>query len=525
VAQLGAGLVGAGAVTWPNVIDTVQTFENGSSPAPDSASRLDAEVINDILRTLRNLETGLGANPMGTFGSVAARLNQFLPGSGGLPGVFTFTNTMTVTILGSNHNVGQAALLWQLYDANIPARAMEAGAASVRVDPATYDVTLEFTTQTSGMVALGATSPLYLAPFTTATAVSVLGATHALGTADIIFKVYVDDGSGLLTAIDAGALTVHPTTFDVLMTFTVPLTGLLVLSAGGPTYALNFTLTTPPYTFTIPGSTHLLATRALFFQAYSSASPRAAIGAPAVSVNPTTFDTIVTFSAAATGRFVLAAASTLSGQDFDIRNAGVVNKNAVRIHSSENNLFLQAGAGDRVAIINKTGGPSVTINTFTNALGIGIADPTHTLELADNDAVMPGGGPWLSPSDARQKEAVQPFLDGLDVLLHLDPVRFQYNGLGGMPRTGQSHVGLVAQAVQALAPYLVRSHRGRLRPEDPETDLLTLNQGPLVFVLLNAVKTLHAWLLDARHGQQRLEQQLALLAARVAALAPEEAAS
>src|SRR5262245_44851791 len=135
--QLGSGA----GTSWPNAIDSRQTYVNGSSPAPDSDSRVDAELVNDLLATVVALETGLGANPNGTYGSVAARLNAFLPGGGGMPGVFTFTNALTVAIPGTMHNVGQAALLYRLYDANVPANAMQPGTYQVAVDANTYDVT------------------------------------------------------------------------------------------------------------------------------------------------------------------------------------------------------------------------------------------------------------------------------------------------------------------------------------------------------------------------------------------------
>jgi hypothetical protein len=52
--------------------------------------------------------------------------------------------------------------------------------------------------------------------------------------------------------------------------------------------------------------------------------------------------------------------------------------------------------------------------------------------------------------------------------------------------------------------------------------LLALDGSPLVYLLINAVKTLHAWLLEARQELERLEQQVALMAGRLAALEPPE---
>lgn len=508
--QLGSG---AGS-SYPNAIDSRQVYVNGPTPAPDSDSRVDAELVNDSLATLLALETVLGANPNGTYGSVAARLNAFLPGGGGLPGVFTFTNALTVAIPGTMHNVGQAALLFHLYDANVPANAMAVGSYQIEVDPATYDVFLTFATPTSGLIAIGATGPLYLASFTSTSTVSVLGTTHQLGTSDLLFQVY-DNATPRHNAIQPGALTVHPTTHDVVCTFGMPLSGVLVLSAGSPTYALSFTNVS---TLAIPGSVHLLGTRAILFQFYDAATPRAAMGEPGVTVNPTTFDMHVTFVTPTSGRLVLAPASTVTGQEFEIRDAGVVNVNAVRMRSLAGNLHLQAGLAQHVYFEDKLGASKMTLETITGLLGIGTSVPTHQLELSTGDAVKLGGGPWNAPSDVRQKEDIRPFTEGLEALLQLEPVRFRYNGLGGLPRTTQEFVGLVAQQVQTILPSMIQRRRGRLRPEDEDTDLLTLDLNPLVYLLINAVKALYALVLEGRQQRRRLEQQMALLAGRCEAL-------
>jgi hypothetical protein len=509
VAQLGAGLVGAGQESFPTVIDSRQTYVNVPSPAPDSNSRVDAEFLNDVLATLISIETSLGANFMGVFGSLAARLNAFLPGSGGLPGIVHFSNATTVAIPGTTHNVGQAALLWQLYDNAIPAHVSEPGL--LRVNLSNYDVVMTFATPTTGTLALGATAPLHLVPFTNTTAVSVLGTTHQLGTSDILFKVYTSDGA-FYTATEPGSLTVHPTTHDVVLLFTTPQTGILALSAGSPSYATTFTGAT---TVNIPGSTHLLGTRGLLVQLYDAATPRASVGLPTMTVHPNTYDVVMTFATPTSGRLVLGAASTFSGQEFEIRDGGVVNQTAVRVRSLTGNLLLQAGSGQHVSVQDRSGTTRWTVDTQNTRVGIGTTTPADTLHLAAGNAIKPGGGSWLAPSDERQKEAVRPFVDGLDVVLALEPILYRYNGLGGVPRSPEEHIGLIAQAVQGVAPYMVRSRRGRLTPDEPETDLLSLDTNALPYVLINALKALHTWLLDVTNLQQQHQVTLAAFEARL----------
>lgn len=79
-AELGAGA----GTSYPAVLDYKQTWVNVPGVAPDSASRIDAEVLNDYGNAIVALETALGVLPAGGFPSVAARLNAFLP-----PGLLT----------------------------------------------------------------------------------------------------------------------------------------------------------------------------------------------------------------------------------------------------------------------------------------------------------------------------------------------------------------------------------------------------------------------------------------------------
>jgi hypothetical protein len=49
---------------------------NVAGAAPDSASRVDAELVNDFAAAILAIQTALGANPEGAFASVRARLDQ-----------------------------------------------------------------------------------------------------------------------------------------------------------------------------------------------------------------------------------------------------------------------------------------------------------------------------------------------------------------------------------------------------------------------------------------------------------------
>ena len=110
---------------------------------------------------------------------------------------------------------------------------------------------------------------------------------------------------------------------------------------------------------------------------------------------------------------------------------------------------------------------------------------------------------------------MQAFEEGLETLLQMQAIRYRYNGQGGMPRSPEEHIGFSAQALQALAPYMVRSRTGRLVPGGPETDLLSVDASALPYLLLNALKTVYTMLMDSLDIQRRMQADVTALQTRV----------
>ena len=104
-------------------------------------------------------------------------------------------------------------------------------------------------------------------------------------------------------------------------------------------------------------------------------------------------------------------------------------------------------------------------------------------------------------SDRTVKTDIRPFADGLDVVTQLSPVAYHYNGLADTVE-GSEDIGLIAQELNAVAPYLVAATRHKLRPADAdETEVLSIKPISLVYVLVNAVK-------DLSRQLQALQQQV-----------------
>lgn len=119
---------------------------------------------------------------------------------------------------------------------------------------------------------------------------------------------------------------------------------------------------------------------------------------------------------------------------WDIRNAPSVN----------DLQFFELGSG----------GLRMTIQDATGNVGIGTGTPTATLSV-NGTADKPGGGSWAAFSDARLKQNVTEYKDGLNEIMKINPVKYHYNNESGFD-TKPEYVGVVAQELQKVAPYMVK---------------------------------------------------------------------
>jgi hypothetical protein len=163
-------------------------------------------------------------------------------------------------------------------------------------------------------------------------------------------------------------------------------------------------------------------------------------------------------------------------------------------------------------------------------VGIGVPAPTFQLQLSTDSAAKPNGGSWSNPSDARLKENIRPFTDGLAVVRQINPVSYRLNGKAGLPK-GEPGISVIAQEVRDLLPYTITTFKAKLEAGDAEpAELLAFNSSALTFVLINAVKELTARI-DAlhttnkqleiatlQHQNEAQKQRIADLEARLAAM-------
>ena len=155
------------------------------------------------------------------------------------------------------------------------------------------------------------------------------------------------------------------------------------------------------------------------------------------------------------------------------RDLGIIAENGYPI-------LFQTGAAERMRI---TSGGNV---------GIGTPSPSFQLQLSNDSAAKPGSPLWTVSSDIRIKENVRPYTDGIDKLMQINPVYYDYNGKAGFSIT-KDNIGIIAQEMQEVLPNTIKTFNAKLNEEDEEeTELLSFNANELIYVLINSVKELKA---------------------------------
>ncbi len=142
-------------------------------------------------------------------------------------------------------------------------------------------------------------------------------------------------------------------------------------------------------------------------------------------------------------------------------------------------------------------------------VGIGTSTPDQTLSVNGN-ASKPGGGSWATFSDERLKNIKGGFHSGLEAVLQLEPIRYEYkddNALG-LKSEGE-HIGFGAAAVQKVIPEAVTQTKD---------GYLMVDNDPILWTMLNAIKEQNAEIQQLKEQNKEiaeLKSQLQRLQAEV----------
>jgi len=122
-------------------------------------------------------------------------------------------------------------------------------------------------------------------------------------------------------------------------------------------------------------------------------------------------------------------------------------------------------------------------NGFT---GIGTSSPDQLLSVNGNASKI-GGGTWATFSDRRVKTNIQPFTDGLDLLMKLHPVSYKFNEKSGYADLNKTFIGFIAQEVEQVAPYMVTKYDDTNGPSGLK-DKRQFDESALSKIMLNAIQ-------------------------------------
>src|SRR5215471_5226567 len=122
---------------------------------------------------------------------------------------------------------------------------------------------------------------------------------------------------------------------------------------------------------------------------------------------------------------------------------------------------------------------TLVLNPQGGSVGIGTAAPDQKLSVNGN-ASKTGGGSWLSFSDERLKDIRGRFAPGLNAVMRLQPIRYEYkpDNVLGIKSEGE-HIGFSAQQVQQIVPEAVSKN---------DKGYLLVNNDPILWTMLNAIK-------------------------------------
>jgi hypothetical protein len=109
--------------------------------------------------------------------------------------------------------------------------------------------------------------------------------------------------------------------------------------------------------------------------------------------------------------------------------------------------------------------------------------------IVKTQGYKPGGGPWVDSSDGRIKDDIADYTSGLDAVLALRPVTYNFKAETGRDPSVK-YVGLIGQEAECAMPEMVTTRKDKLGDLEFD-DMRTLDANALTYALVNAVKTLN----------------------------------
>lgn len=157
--------------------------------------------------------------------------------------------------------------------------------------------------------------------------------------------------------------------------------------------------------------------------------------------------------------------------------------------------FVTSPVVGKYYIYDETAGQFRMAIDTSGRMGIGTTNPDQTLSVNGN-ASKAGGGSWLAFSDERLKNIKGRFTPGLNSIMQLQPLRYEYKRDNALNLKSEGEfVGFSAQQVRRVIPEAVITG---------EQGYLLVNNDPIMWTMLNAIKEQQA---EIEKQRAQLNQQ------------------
>lgn len=144
-------------------------------------------------------------------------------------------------------------------------------------------------------------------------------------------------------------------------------------------------------------------------------------------------------------------------------------------------------------------------------VGIGTSAPTADFEV-NGVAKKTGGGEFVTTSDKRTKKNINAYNAGLEEVLKINPVTFNYNGKAGISDTESTYIGLIAQEFAEIEPDAVKTFTHSEEGSNKTEDYFSMDASSVKYMLVNAVKEQQALIEMQKTELETLKETVAKLA-------------
>ena len=151
------------------------------------------------------------------------------------------------------------------------------------------------------------------------------------------------------------------------------------------------------------------------------------------------------------------------------------------------------------------------ISFWTNSLARMQVTKDGDLKLFSGEAYKVGTATWAPLSDRRLKQNIQTYKGGLDELMQINPVTFEYNEK--VTDNSKEYVGIIAQEVKEVAPYMIRdiTLTDKNGEEIEGEDYLAVNPNAFIYMLINSTKEQQNTIESQQATIEKLQQEMEMI--------------